>query len=127
MPGFLIGKCDACDALNLDEVDERDPEHMICKGCGAKLVPFIGPGTIIKGTVWRGGMSKAKGWFAKILVAFRAQHNRDGALGRHERVLDRQNDRYFEKVTICESGEVTHLCEEPLTDHRDHGSAKKPL
>jgi hypothetical protein len=125
MVGFLIGKCDNCNALNLDEIDERDPEHVTCKGCGAKLVPFVGPGTIMKGTVWRSGVSKAKGWLAKMLVAFRPQHSLEGALARHERVIDRQNDRYFEKVTLCESGDVTHLCEEPLTVHQGHGSAKK--
>jgi hypothetical protein len=28
--GFLMGKCDACDAPNLDEVDDRNPEHVTC-------------------------------------------------------------------------------------------------
>jgi hypothetical protein len=105
MVGFLISKCDACDALDLDEVDERDPEHGTCKGCGTKLVPFTELGTIMKGTIRRGGASKTKGWFAKILVAFRSQHNRDGSIARHERIIDRQGDRYFEMVTICETGD----------------------
>lgn len=97
MAGFLIGKCDNCDAFNLDEVDERDPEHVTCKGCGKKLVPFMEAGTMLKGTIWRSGMSTTKGWFSKLLIAFRPQHNRDDALGRHERIIDHQNDRYFEK------------------------------
>jgi hypothetical protein len=125
MAGFLIGKCDSCNALILDEIDECDPEHVTCKGCGAKLMPFAGPGTIMKGTIWRSGMSRTKGWLSKLLIAFRPQHNRDDALGRHERVIDRQGDRYFEKVTLCESGEVTHLCEEPLAEHQGHGAVKK--
>lgn len=125
MVGFLIGKCDSCNALVLDEIDERDPERVMCKGCGAKLMPFAGPGTIMKGTIWRSGMSRTKGWLSKLLIAFRTQHNRNDALGRHERVLNRHGDRYFEKVTLCESGEVTHLCEESLAEHQGHGSAKK--
>jgi hypothetical protein len=38
--GFLIAKCEPCDAIVCDEVDERDPEHVTCKGCGAKLTPL---------------------------------------------------------------------------------------
>ncbi len=124
MVGFLTSKCDACNALILDEIDECDPEHVTCKGCGAKLVPFIGPGTFLKGTIWRSGTSKSR-WLSKLLMAFRPQHNRDGAIGRVERVIDRQNDRYFEQVTIFDDGEITHHCEEPLSSHQGHGSAKK--
>ena len=41
-----------------------------------------------------------------------------------ERVIDRDNDRYFEKITDYESGEVIHHCEEPLRQHQGHGNAK---
>jgi hypothetical protein len=47
-----------------------------------------------------------------------------GALAKHERYISRGTDRYFEKVTMCETGEVVHECDEPLTDHQGHGSAK---
>jgi hypothetical protein len=43
----------------------------------------------------------------------------------HERLIDRANDRYFEKVTNYESGELIHHADEPLSEHRGHGSAKK--
>ena len=48
-------------------------------------------------------------------------------LGKHvlrEQVIDRDNNRYFEKVTDYDSGEVIHQNEEPRSDHRGHGSAK---
>ena len=38
--GFLIAKCEPCDAIVCDEIDKRDPEHVTCKGCGAKLTPL---------------------------------------------------------------------------------------
>ena len=41
-----------------------------------------------------------------------------------ERVIDRDNNRYFEKITDYESGEVIHHCEEPLSQHQGHGNAK---
>lgn len=42
----------------------------------------------------------------------------------HERLIDRANDRYFEKITDYELGEVIHHCEEPLSQHQGHGNAK---
>ncbi|HEY2976029.1 MAG TPA: hypothetical protein VGJ48_26175 [Pyrinomonadaceae bacterium] len=41
-----------------------------------------------------------------------------------EMVVDRENDKYKELVTSPETGEVIHHCEEPLSQHRDHGSAR---
>ncbi|MGZ8982707.1 MAG: hypothetical protein ACXW11_01975 [Methylotenera sp.] len=43
----------------------------------------------------------------------------------HVRLIDRGNDRYFEKVTDYESGELIHHDEEPLSEHNGHGTAKK--
>lgn len=40
------------------------------------------------------------------------------------RVIDRENDRYVEKITDYESGEAIHRCEEPLSQHQGHGNAK---
>lgn len=41
--------------------------------------------------------------------------------GKHfhkQRVIDRGNDQYSEKVTDYETGEVFHHCEEPLSQHQ---------
>ena len=40
------------------------------------------------------------------------------------RVIDRDNDRYSETVTDYDSGEIIHHSDEPLSQHRNHGSAK---
>jgi hypothetical protein len=41
------------------------------------------------------------------------------------RIWDRDVDQYFKKITDPETGEVIHFCEEPLSQHIGHGSAKK--
>jgi hypothetical protein len=49
-------------------------------------------------------------------------------LGKHvfkQRMIDRDNNRYFEHIEEYENGEVVHHCDEPLSEHRGHGSAKK--
>jgi hypothetical protein len=48
-----------------------------------------------------------------------------GKLVHREQVIDRDNDRYFERVTDYESGEVIRHCEEPLSQHGGHGFAKE--
>ncbi|QIB67806.1 hypothetical protein Ami103574_00055 [Aminipila butyrica] len=40
------------------------------------------------------------------------------------RLVDRRNDKYYEKIIDLETNEVTHFCEEPLSEHYGHGSAK---
>lgn len=40
------------------------------------------------------------------------------------RQIDRENDRYFEKVSDCQTGEIIHECSESLSQHFGHGSAK---
>ena len=40
--------------------------------------------------------------------------------------IDREKDKYTEKVSDRETGETIHECEEKLTEHFNHGSAKKP-
>ncbi len=48
-----------------------------------------------------------------------------GGMVLKERVIDRENNNYIEKVQSYETGEMLHNCEEPLTEHIGHGDAKK--
>ena len=48
-----------------------------------------------------------------------------GKLVHHQRVIDRDNDLYHEKVTEYETGTVIHEQKEPLSEHIGHGSPKK--
>ena len=50
---------------------------------------------------------------------------KSGKWKKKERIIDRENDRYMEKVIDPETGEVTRHCDEPLSKHQGHGSAKK--
>lgn len=43
---------------------------------------------------------------------------------RKDRILDRDNDRYVEKVVDPETGEVLRDVEQPLSEHQGRGSAK---
>ena len=39
-------------------------------------------------------------------------------------IIDRVNDWYFEEVRDGDTGALIHLCDEPLSEHDGHGSAK---
>lgn len=42
----------------------------------------------------------------------------------HSRLIDKDEDIYMEKVVNLQTGETIHECEEPLSHHTGHGSAK---
>ena len=123
MPGFLIGKCAPCDALIIAELVDASPP--CCPGCAAEPDALTGQGTILNGAAWRADASKTKGRLFNVRDAYTPQQKRGGALARHERVINRHGDRYFEKVTMCGTGLIVHHTEEPLTQHRGHGSDRK--
>jgi hypothetical protein len=51
-------------------------------------------------------------------------HRKTGSWMHLQRIIDRARNWYTEVVTDSETGEVVHRCEEPLSGHRGHGSAK---
>ena len=56
----------------------------------------------------------------------RPDFNRDRGKNVHlQRLIDRDNDLYHERITDLESGEVIHEQREPLSEHRGHGAARK--
>jgi hypothetical protein len=51
-------------------------------------------------------------------------HKASGTWRKRERLIDRDDDWYSEVITDAGGNEV-HRCEEPLSSHRGHGSAKR--
>jgi len=73
MPGFLLCKCEQCDALMIAELVDASPPR--CPGCGAKPDAFTEQGTILNGAAWRAGESKTKGRLLNVRVAYTPQRN----------------------------------------------------
>ena len=48
-----------------------------------------------------------------------------GRLVEKSRLIDRENDRYAEHIVDDTTRETIHRSEEPLSEHRGHGSANK--
>ena len=47
-----------------------------------------------------------------------------GKLVRVHRTIDKDNDRYVEKVIDLQTDEILHECDEALSKHINHGTAK---
>src|SRR5574341_186246 len=52
-------------------------------------------------------------------------HRKTGRWMKFHRIIDRVRDWYSERVTDPDSGEIIHSSEEPLSEHRGHGSDKR--
>jgi hypothetical protein len=52
-------------------------------------------------------------------------HRKSGKWMTKQRIIDWTNDRYKELVADPETGQTIHSCDEPLSKHHGHGSAKK--
>jgi len=50
--------------------------------------------------------------------------HKHGKLVRVHRTIDKDNDRYTERVIDIQTGEILHECDEPLSKHINHGTAK---
>jgi hypothetical protein len=48
-----------------------------------------------------------------------------GKLVSHERLIDRENNRYFEVVKEIETNQIIHKCDEELKAHIGHGTARR--
>ena len=51
-------------------------------------------------------------------------HRKTGKWYKKDRVIDRDNDYYLERIVDPETGEVIRECEEKLSEHQGRGSAK---
>jgi len=123
--------CGECDTTLSEEYCLPDPDRLPCPVCGATErrfeVSVHAKATILETLNMlgvRAGKSKTKGWFIRTRTATVRQHNRGDELALHERAFDRENDRYFEKVTMLDTGEIVHYCDEPLSEHCGHGADK---
>lgn len=61
-------------------------------------------------------------WSEKSWIGFN-QFHLTGQWNWRKRVVDRENDRYFEQIVDAEGNVIRHV-EERLSEHRGHGHAK---
>lgn len=120
-------KCADCKTIIDESFDTRVDERMQCPRCRSTTRLFcvaleasLQPHGKLHYKGKRGGKGKA---FVEGIIGADWSYKLHCWL-RLERVIDRDNDRYTEKLVNTNTSEVVHECYEPLSQHRGHGSAK---
>jgi hypothetical protein len=106
----------------------RSKDDAKCKICGSdkKLIcvtisESFSVHELVKGTVTEEGSRKP----AMKFLTGDSFSGKEGVWRNRGYTVDRKNDVYKEIVTDKVTGVIIHKCEEPLSQHRGHGSAKK--
>jgi hypothetical protein len=103
-------------------------QRTACPSCGSTVRAFS---IEISSTLEVHGQRRLKGRRASGGAPFIEQkvgsdlHRKTGIWMKLERVIDRAHDWYRERIMSPKTGEVIRECEEPLSQHQGHGTAKK--
>jgi predicted RNA-binding Zn-ribbon protein involved in translation (DUF1610 family) len=120
-------RCASCDALIEEETDTKPENRKPCPRCGSTIRKF---GVETAGSVpLHDSLKYALKSCASVKIVAEGMggddlHRKSGKWMQKERLIDHENDQYKEVVIDPATGEVVHRCEEPLSRHRGHGSAK---
>ena len=128
MAKIKLVQCVGCDATIEEEPSISPEKRLPCPMCGSvgRKINVSFEETIEVGEIIgiKGNHSGEKKPFIKQISGDKLQYE-TGKLAKLVRIIDRDNDLYYEQVTDPETGKVFHECKEPLSAHREHGSAKK--
>ena len=119
--------CAQCDTLLEERPNTPPDERSPCPNCGStarrnkvQLKEQLTPHDQLR---YKGRSNGTRKPFVEGLVGADWSH-RLGRWVRKVRIIDRRSNRYRETVTDPQTGEVIHDADEPLSDHRSHGSDK---
>ena len=119
--------CNQCFTI-LDERSDQQQRNPcpVCGSIGRSIYVFledqIGP---IHDSL--GYKMRAAGKGMPVVEAMSGDDMRqlDGKCLHKERIIDRKNNKYVELLVDKETGKILKKCEEPLSQHKGHGSDKK--
>ena len=104
------------------------PDAWQCSMCGGRQLRFsiVARDRIALHEMARGRVKEPGGKRPKVeFMEGDNLHCKSGRWMRRSQLIDRRNDHYREAVSDPKTGEVVHECDEPLSEHRGHGSAKE--
>lgn len=119
-------ECGECGYV-IDTTKDEENKKYPCEKCGSTKRNYTAglfEGLqVIDGYEIKGKRPGRKKPFIEEMSRPDYSHNRE-KLVHKERLIDRDNDKYFERVTDYQTKEVIRECEELLSDHFGHGTAK---
>jgi hypothetical protein len=127
MPTFCLD----CN-FEIDEAKESAGGRQACPVCGSfkrryeeSLSESLALGALMQTKGYAGGLSRKKGlrFESKDGDSYSVSLDRFVKLNQ---LVDHEGKRYIKKVVDPVTGQTLREIDEPLPDHRDRGSAKKP-
>jgi hypothetical protein len=120
--------CGGC-GLSLDESTHLFPEQRLpCPSCGSSARTFHKKFVVtVESRTGLGYKVREQGQQRPFIESYDrpSLSHKTGRWMRKVMRLDRRNNRYQDRVTDPETGEIVHEEDELLTDHQGHGSAKR--
>lgn len=121
-----ITECASCREI-VDTSKDSSTYKTPCSNCGNTTrkyhVNIIEKLQALDGWEMKGKRPGKKKPFFEDMIKPDYSYNRK-KLVKKERLIDRDNDKYREKITDYQTGETIHYYEESLLEHFGHGSAK---
>jgi len=131
MPKIDMVKCAGCESELVENENLPENKRTPCPKCGSLGRALV---RVLTDTVevedrhrmrLKDGERTASGKPGKEFTQGHDLHKKSGVWNYLSRLIDRKNDRYHEKIIDTKTGKTIHECQEPLSKHQEHGSAKR--
>ncbi len=126
----LTGKCVNC-SRPLSNIELSTGQRVACYLCGSTkrsysetLVDSASIYDSLRGRLKRPSFPSKKKLRGESFIGFEFSHKLQKMVHKI-RDFDRDTDKYIERITDIQSGEIIHECIEPLSEHIGHGTPKK--
>ena len=121
--------CGGCGAMLDEATGANAVDRLACPHCGSelrRLTKVSADTALLRDTaILEGFIPPSKKPYLEARAGEVQQS--DGTYKHVERVINRQEDIYFERVMDLATGIVKHECAEPLSQHRGHGADKRKV
>ena len=120
--------CNTCGNVLEENATTDQKEHIPCPRCGSTIRRYdFNLNVNMQARAGFGMKHKRPGKKSPLSESLNRPEysNKHQKLIEKKRVIDRENDRYQETIKDFETGEIHHHCDEPLSKHKGHGSAKQ--
>jgi hypothetical protein len=118
--------CSDCETLLIDE-SNQESERLPCLMCGSTRRNYCEYFQDVLPLHERIGLKVKRPGIKKPIheqIVGADLTHLTGRVSEKVRIIDRLNDRYFERITDLEAGKILHQREEPLSHHYGRGTAR---
>ena len=121
-------QCGSCGLALSDSADQPQADRAPCPKCGSQTRSFavrIAESVTLREKRGMKLKRSGKGKPAFESVSGDDQYKKTGKWNKLDRVIDRENDRYKERIVDGDTGSTIRDVDEPLSEHQGRGAARR--